>query len=105
MMVLQERKGSTMKTNRDIINLPQFLLAGLLFVGSYTQMESLGTEDSSRGEGYEDDYAVNDTTADQDSGGVTVNNYFNDDGYRPWRYRLSFHHYYPSHHMWATSIW
>ena len=94
-----------MKTFRNIINLPYLLLAGFFFAGCYTQLESVNNEDSNRRDGDGDDYAYTDSTNDQDSGGPTGNNYFYDDGYRSSRYRMSFHYYYPSHYMWASSIW
>ncbi len=91
-----------MKTIRGFINLPHLLLAGFFFAGCYTQMESVGNEGSDRRE--RDEYAYSDSTNDQDSGGTAVDNYFNDDGYRSMRYRMSFGYYYPSRHMWAASI-
>ncbi len=91
-----------MKTIRGFINLPHLLLAGFFFAGCYTQMESVGNEGSDRRD--RDDYAYSDSTNDQDSGGTAVDNYFNDDGYRSMRYRMSFGYYYPSRHMWAASI-
>src|SRR5450759_3520314 len=94
-----------MKTIRGFINFPHVLLAGFLFAGCYTQMESVGNEGSDRRNGDRDDYAYNDSTNDQDSGGTAVDNYFNDDGYRSMRYRMSFDYYYPSRHMWAASVW
>ncbi len=93
-----------MKTIRGFINLPHLLLAGFFFAGCYTQMESVGNEGSDRRNGDRDDYAYSDSTNDQDSGGTAVDNYFNDDGYRSMRYRMSFGYYYPSRHMWAASI-
>ncbi len=94
-----------MKTIRGFFNLPYLLLAGFFFAGCYTQMESVGNEGSDRRNGDKDDYAYSDSTNNQDSGGAAVDNYFNDDGYRSMRYQTSFHYYYPSRHMWSTSIW
>ena len=104
-MLSQERKGYNMKKNRNIINLPILLLSGFFFAGCYTQMESVGNEGSDRRNGDRDDYTYNDSTNDQDSGATTADNYFNDDGYRSMRYRMSFDYYYPSRHMWAAGVW
>jgi len=94
-----------MKATRGFINLPHLLLAGFFFAGCYTQLESVGNEGSDRTNGDRDDYVYSDSTNDQDSGGTAVDNYFNNDDYRSMRYRMSFHYYYPSRHLWATSIW
>lgn len=94
-----------MKTIRGFVNLPHLLLAGFIFAGCYTQIESVGNEGSDRRNGERDDYAYSDSTNNQDSGGTAVDNYFNDDDYRSMRYRMSFHYYYPSRHLWTTSIW
>ena len=94
-----------MKTNRRFIHLQQLLIAGFFFSGCYTQMESIGNEDSDRRNRERNEYAYNDSSSDQDSGSSVADNYFSDDGYRSMRYRMSFGYYYPSRQLWATSIW
>jgi hypothetical protein len=94
-------EGSIMKTMRSSFNLPYLLVAGFLFAGCYTQMETMNDEESGgRDKG---DYAYTDTT--DTSSDTTNNNYFSDDGYRSSRYRMSFDYYCPPPYLWGTNIW
>lgn len=89
-----------MKTIRVISNLTCFLAAGFFAAGCYTQLESTNNEDSGSGDNSDTTYS----DAANSSGGSDADNYFNDDGYRSWRYRMAFHYYSPSPYVWGTEF-
>ena len=91
-----------MKTIRSLFNILKFLpVAGFLFAGCYTHVETMKDEDpGARGGG--DDYAYTDSTSSAND--TTGANYFSDDDYRESNYRASFDYYCPPAYIWGSNI-
>ena len=90
----------SMKTIMKYFGLPGLFVSGLIFAGCYTQLQSMNGDDA---DGSNDDpdssYAQAVDTAD----GGQAGNYFADDDYRAWRYRMAFDYYTPSPYGWGAS--